>query len=586
MLDLFKTFIHQHRAVLAVYVVILCCLTLERVAIPHFYGQLLETIKAAKFDATYRIFALVIGIFLVFQVLDTVLTYIDANLMPRFEAYVRTHIVDTLLERYQQQHTELDLGNITSKLIKLPGYLNWLFFKVKAFLFNHVLSIIITCGYLFYCHPYLGSIFGSSFLVLGLLTFAFCRHCSAPSYKREDAFDRTHEDIQDILYNLQTVYVNRTEAAERARIEAVNQETIDRTREAAYCGIPYRVMFALLFIGVFAGITWTSIHLYRTKRLSLALLVSSFMVTFSILRTCISFYFDFDSFIYIYGGIQVVSDYLEALPTACKRGGKGRVPLPTVAPSTGKPGVDIRIDDVQYTPPVLATEARGKGAKAARSVTATATAPLFDGLTLTVPAGQHVAITGGIGSGKSTLAHILLKLQCVQQGRITLNGVRLRDVGVSTVRQVIQYVPQQPRLFDRTLWENLSYGNPSLRPKDVYDLLRKLELHDLEAVFRRKMYERVGKQGYKLSGGQRQMVFLMRTLFNREARVVILDEPTSALDGRSRDQVLKLIRAGAEGRTLMVITHDEELLHYVDRVVRLRDGRVISHASDGAVAGR
>jgi ABC-type bacteriocin/lantibiotic exporter with double-glycine peptidase domain len=197
-----------------------------------------------------------------------------------------------------------------------------------------------------------------------------------------------------------------------------------------------------------------------------------------------------------------------------------------------------------------------------------------------------VALTGGIGSGKSTLAHILLKLQCVQQGRITLNGVRLRDVGVSSVRQVIQYVPQQPRLFDRTLWENLSYGNPSLRPKDVYDLLRKLELHDLEAVFRRKMYERVGKQGYKLSGGQRQMVFLMRTLFNREARVVILDEPTSALDGRSRDQVLKLIRAGAEGRTLMVITHDEELLHYVDRVVRLRDGRVVSHASDGAATGR
>ena len=572
MLDLFKTFIHQHRAVLAVYVVILCCLTLERVAIPHFYGQLLETIKAAKFDATYRIFAMVIGIFLVFQVLDTVLTYIDANLMPRFEAYVRTHIVDTLLERYQQQHTELDLGNITSKLIKLPGYLNWLFYKVKAFLFNHVLSILITCGYLFYCHPYLGGIFGSSFLVLGVLTVAFCRHCSAPSYKREDAFDRTHEDIQDILYNLQTVYVNRTETAERARIDAINQETIDRTREAAYCGIPYRVMFALLFIGVFAGITWTSIHLYRTKRLTLALLVSSFMVTFSILRTCISFYFDFDSFIYIYGGIQVVSDYLEALPQACTHN-QEQAKLPTNAPSTGKPGVDIRIHDIQYTPPVLAGEAR---TKSRATGTTSVTAPLFDGLSLTVPAGQHVAITGGIGSGKSTLAHILLKLQCVQKGSVRLNGVSLRTLKPADVRHVIQYVPQQPRLFDRTLWENLSYGNPALRPKDVYDLLRELELHDLEAVFRRKMYERVGKQGYKLSGGQRQMVFLMRTLFNRDARVVILDEPTSALDGRSRDQVLKLIRAGAQGRTLMVITHDEELLRYVDRVVRLRDGRVVT----------
>lgn len=577
MLDLFTTFIRQHRGILAVYVVILCCLTLERVAIPHFYGQLLETIKAAKFDATYRIFGTVIGIFLVFQILDTVLTYIDANLMPRFEAYVRKHVVNTLLDRYQHQHTELDLGNITSKLIKLPGYLNWLFYKVKAFVFNHVLSILITCGYLFYCHPYLGGIFGSSFLVLALLTFAFCRQCSPLSYEREDTFDRTHEDIQDILYNLQTIYVNRTEKAERARIDAVNQETINRTREAAYCGIPYRVMFALLFIGVFAGITWTSLHLYRTKRLSLALLVSSFMVTFSILRTCISFYFDFDSFIYIYGGVQVVSDYIEALPQLCNT--VQTRALPTRAPSNGTRGIDIRFDNVHYTPPVLATEAstsgratKGKG----RTAAASARPPLFDGLSLSLPAGKHVALTGSIGSGKSTIAHILLKLQCVQKGNVTLNGVPLKALDTSDVRKAIQYVPQQPRLFDRTLWENLSYGNPMLRPSDVYDLLRKLELHDLKKVFRRKMYESVGKQGYKLSGGQRQMVFLMRTLFNRDAKVVILDEPTSALDGRSRDQVLKLIRAGTQHRTLLVITHDDELLHYVDRVVRLGDGRVLA----------
>lgn len=569
MLALFTTFIRQHRAVLAVYIVILCLLTAERVAIPHFYGQLLESIKAAKFDKTYRIFALVVGIFLVFQVLDTVLTYIDANLMPRFEAYVRKHVVDTLLDRYQEQYTELDLGNITSKLIKLPGYLNFLFFKVKAFLFNHVLSILLTCGYLFYCHVYLGGIFAASFLALGLLTFGFCRQCAAPSYRREDTFDRAQEDIQDVLYNLQTVYVNSTEAEERARIDAVNKETIDRTREAAYCGIPFRVTFAFLFIGVFACSTWTSIHLYRTKRLSLALLVSSFMVTFSILRTCISFYYDFDSFIYLYGGIQVVSDYLAALPTVCDPGRTRELP----------PGdVTIAFEQMTYYHPVLASETKTETKTGAQpplaSTTQRSTPPMFDSLNLVIPAGQHVAITGGIGSGKSTLAHLLLKLQCPTEGRITLNGVPTTALATSAVRRSVQYVPQQPRLFDRTLWDNLAYGNPSLRPAQVYALLRKLDLHDLDKVFRTKMHERVGKQGYKLSGGQRQMVFLMRTLFHREAKVVILDEPTSALDGRSRDQVLKLIRAGTTNRTLIVITHDPELLANMGRVVRLADGRV------------
>lgn len=564
MLSLFYHFIKKYRVTLGFYVAILCILTLERVAIPHFYGQLLETIKSEKFDSTFRIFGIVIGIFLVFQVFDTILTYIDANLMPQFEAYVRKHVVDTLLERYQHQHTELDLGNITSKLIKLPGYLNWLFYKVKGFLFNHVLSIIITCGYLFYCHPYLGGIFASSFLILGILTFAFCKQCSKPSYDREDTFDRTHEEIQDILFNLQTIYVNRTEKKEQKRIEHINEETIRKTRDAAYCGIPYRVIFALLFIGVFAGITWTSLHLYRTKRLTLALLVSSFMVTFSILRTCIGFYFDFDSFIYIYGGVQVVADFLEALPKVCKDTMTRTLPL--IAPSTGTPGIDIRFNDVQYTPPLLSSELTVKEQKKS-------TPPLFEKLSLYLPSGQHVAITGGIGSGKSTLAHILLKLQCIQKGSITLNGVQMKHLNASSVRKYIHYVPQQPRLFDRTLWENLSYGNESLRPVDIYNLLKQLDLHDLEKVFRSKMYEHVGKQGYKLSGGQRQMVFLMRTLMNNDAKVVILDEPTSALDSRSRNQVLKLIQAGARQRSLLVITHDEDLLQYVDRVVHLEDGQ-------------
>jgi len=171
MIQLFQSFIEANRSILVVYILIMCLLTVERVAIPHFYGKLLESIKQAKFSQTTRMFCIVVGIFVVFQVFDTILTYIDAKLMPHFEAYVRRYVTDSIILRHEQHYTELDLGNITSKLIKLPSHLNFLFYKVKAFLFNHVLSIIITTCYLFYCHPYLGSIFASSFAVVALITW-------------------------------------------------------------------------------------------------------------------------------------------------------------------------------------------------------------------------------------------------------------------------------------------------------------------------------------------------------------------------------------------------------------------------------
>ena len=310
-------------------------------------------------------------------------------------------------------------------------------------------------------------------------------------------------------------------------------------------------MFAVLFLIVFSGITWTSISLYRQKKIELSILVSSFMVTFSILRTCISFYFDFESFIYLYGGIQVVSDYLDKLPQKTKSATRT---IPTHEVS--KKGIDIDIRNITYY------------------AQPTHTQPLFHNLNLHIPAGTQIAIMGGIGSGKSTLAHLLLRLRNCDKGSILLNNVNIQEITLNSLRKNVHYVSQTPRLFNRTLWENISYGNGKLQVEKVYALLQKLELYDLESVFRKKMHHSVGKHGSELSGGQRQIVLLMRALFNTDYRVLILDEPTSALDSHSRKQVIALIQWISKQSTVIVITHDEKLANYMDRKVWIQDGVV------------
>lgn len=576
MLDIYKTFIQNNLTTLIVYVIIVCLLSIERVAIPHMYGKLLESLRAAKFDETTMLFGIVVSIFVVFQILDTVLTYIDAKLMPMFEAFVRRHVVDVIIDRHTQHYAELDLGNITSKLIKLPNNLNLLFYRVKTFLFNHVFSIIVAVGYLYYCHPYLGAIFTSAFVLLSIFTWSFCSTCSTPSYNRDATFDQMQESIQDILYNLQSVYVNRTQDEERDRIDVLNDHTVTRVQEWVFCGIPYRVIFGALFLCVFAGVTWTSIWLFRKKKMSLALLVSSFMVTFAILRTCISFYHDFEDFIYVNGGMQVVSDYLDSLPENRKDDDANRH---TVPKHPKHDGVDIVFDRVSFVPelppppPDVAVPPSHLTAAASTTATASpsATKPLFHDFTLRLPAGKHVAVMGGIGSGKTTLAHLLMKLRSPTSGTITFNGTPIDQLSTAAVRRTVHYVPQHPRLFNRTLWENIVYGNHdnTLTETRVYSLLESLKLHDVLQVFRQKMHQPVGKQGSLLSGGQRQIVVLLRAVFNTHAKVLILDEPTSALDETCRDQVLKLVREVAKGRTLVVITHDSGLVGMMGGVVRL-----------------
>ena len=281
------------------------------------------------------------------------------------------------------------------------------------------------------------------------------------------------------------------------------------------------------------------------------------------------FYYDFESFVYLYGGIKVVSDYIERMPSACAGAREQSIP-----PAPGG-GIALEFDNVTFSYRDDAQSLRSAHQwRQRRRQHAAASRPIFHGLQLRVPAKQRIAVMGGIGSGKSSLAQLLLRLQCHQSGHIRLNGRDTTQIDLRDIRRRITYVPQHPRLFDRTLWDNLSYGNDTLTPQHVYHMLQTLGMRDLERVFRQKMYQSVGKQGSYLSGGQRQMVWLLRALFDSRAQVLILDEPTSSLDQRSRAQVIRVIEQISHDRTLVIITHDDDLLTLVDRVVRLDNGTI------------
>jgi ABC-type multidrug transport system fused ATPase/permease subunit len=577
MLELYKTFVEQNASTLLVYVAIVCMLSLERVAIPHVYGKLLDSLRQAKFNLTSLLFGTVVGIFVLFQVFDTALTYMDAHIMPKFEAFVRRHVVDVIMDRHAEHYAELDLGNITSKLIKLPANLNSLFYNAKTFLFNHVLSTIFTVGYLYYCHWSLGAIFTVAFGILALLTWNFCARCRAPSYVRDLTFDNMQESVHDILYNLQSVHSSRTMEYEKQNVDKLNNDTVSKVQEWVFCGIPYRLVFAVLFLAVFAGVTGMGIRLYRQHQMTLALLVSSFMVTFSILRTCIHFYYDFENYIYVSGSIQVVSDYIDSLPDKIDEHVSSSLDLDelSVAARTSAEAqvlasgpVDISLKHVSFANPSGSS--------------------VFENVSLMVPANTRLAIVGGIGSGKSTLAHMITRFRSPTSGTIYMNGVPIEDIPLDHIRKAVYYVPQQPRLFNRTLWENICYGRDSetiaearpttggdggsgggsggVHPDHVYKMLERLDMRELAQVFREKMHQSVGKQGSHLSGGQRQITLLLRAILNHDARVLILDEPTSALDAVSRDQVIKLILSVAKNRTLIVITHDRELATQMDQI--------------------
>ena len=183
---------------------------------------------------------------------------------------------------------------------------------------------------------------------------------------------------------------------------------------------------------------------------------------------------------------------------------------------------------------------------------------------------------GGIGSGKSTFAKLLVKLQDIDSGKILLNGVDSKKLNLDNIRKNIIYIPQMPILFDRTLWENISYGfkKNELQRSQVLDVMNKMGMSELAQIFNERFDKPVGKKGSFLSGGQRQIVWVLRALFGK-SKVIILDEPTSALDDESKENVKKMITYLTKNRTMIIITHEQELLEGMDRVIVFDEGKII-----------
>ncbi|MDO4643035.1 MAG: type I secretion system permease/ATPase [Cardiobacteriaceae bacterium] len=212
---------------------------------------------------------------------------------------------------------------------------------------------------------------------------------------------------------------------------------------------------------------------------------------------------------------------------------------------------------------------------------------VLDNLSLTVKAGEKVAILGRIGSGKSTLLKLAAGLYEPQNGMVSLDDVDERQIDPYFLRSEVALLAQAPRLFLGTLRENLDLARSDGFYSDEI-LLNALKRFGLERLIQSHPHGldmQLGENGAGLSGGQQQIVSLAR-LTLRNPRVVLLDEPTSGLDQNTEQQVLRALADWVRGRTMIVVTHRPQILMLVDRIIVMEQGQIVMDGPKQAVLDR
>jgi subfamily B ATP-binding cassette protein MsbA len=188
--------------------------------------------------------------------------------------------------------------------------------------------------------------------------------------------------------------------------------------------------------------------------------------------------------------------------------------------------------------------------------------------------GEIVAVVGPSGAGKTTIASLLPRFWDVTSGRVTLDGVDVRELSFADLRGAIGLVPQEPTLFSGTVRENIAYARPDATESEIVAAAR--AAHALEFIERlpNGFDTRVGERGIKLSGGQRQRLAIAR-VFLKDPAVVVLDEATSSLDTESERLVEEAMEELLRGRSTMIIAHRLTTVRRADRVIVLDGGRIV-----------
>jgi ATP-binding cassette subfamily B protein len=206
-------------------------------------------------------------------------------------------------------------------------------------------------------------------------------------------------------------------------------------------------------------------------------------------------------------------------------------------------------------------------------------------LSLTIPAGTRCAILGEVGAGKSTLVHLVSRLFEAPEGSLLLDGQDIRTISLPTLKASIGLVSQDIFLFSETIRENILFGRHDASVEDVEEAARIAALLLSIQEFPDRFDTLLGERGVRLSGGQKQRTALARALI-KNPPILILDDAFSSVDVQTEERILRELKASMEGRTTILISHRISTVKGADRIVYLKDGRIVEQGTHQELMAR
>ena len=540
---LFWDFIKQNSGHYVLFMIlIMCSYPVKSILLPRFYGKLFDVLKEGSVDinAAKKLTLYIILLWIISQCAVLGITYIQTYIVPKYYMFFRTFLFDNILHRYKKEFKTLDAGSIIIRANELPWACKSLMFRLLNEVIPLSFSIIMTIFYFSKIGFRLGLITFSAIVIIGLITYYKLGECNVLAMDTYREVKNVNDYLSDKISNMFHIYTssninkeitNNIKSEDKLRLSDIDSGLCTLTLRS-YLTIVSILCYIFSFIQCFVD--------FQNGKYAVGVFVSNIYI--------LNYYLDFlenisveiPGICYQSGVIRDELDYIMELSKSDHNDGETE--------HTIKDGI-VKVKDIHF--------AYKDGRK------------IFNGFSLELKPNIKTAIIGKSGSGKSTLMKLLMGFFNVDKGEIVIDNVNIKDYSLNYLRKSISYVNQTTSLFNNTILYNITYGTDATE-EETKKLIDNLKLWEVFKYVDYNLHKTVGSNGSNMSGGQKQIILILRALLNKNSKMIVMDEPTSALDSKNTKLFLDIL-SRIKNKTIIVITHDDILIEFVDKVIYLQN---------------
>ena len=544
----------------------LICNPIEMIVLSDLFSHFTTAINNMQYSESITILLKIAGLSIAVDTVYMFSNYYDKIYYPLMEKFIRFELIDVIFKNIEVNYEKEDISNHIIKALKIPNTVTTFTGRFIYWVVTFVLTSVVILGYILYLNPFIGGMTLIVFVLYFILYYYILMDTKNTSERRENEEKLLMMNIDDVLSNSISIICTKKLKDEKEFLTNKHSIYDDAHETHLWSTSTGGYVLSIMVIMVLVVYVYLILRLYKKHKIDKNSTIKVIIIMLFFIR-----YIKTSS----QGSIRVIAEYGKLaenemdvrkllVDKADATGDTKDIPI------TG----DIEFKNVSFqyaAPAAAATETPGE-----------APPKILDSVSFKIKPLDRVAIIGTNGSGKSTIIKLLSGFFKPTEGQILFDGEDSRNIDREYLRSKLSIVSQKVVLFNRSVIDNICYATNTPK-EEVIKILDRLKIMNVFKKLPQGLDTMAGARGEKLSGGQRQIIYLLRSYLSNKP-ITIMDEPTAAVDAFHKNYVLQMINEMSKKTTLIVVTHDPSMATTFPMKIYLESGRVTR--IDGGGGGR